>query len=155
MVCNRCGLLDGGWILTVCRVLLAALLLVGVHLMLLRRSRYVQHREWLVSGEAKRFLLETSKTLGSVRSELEKQLSAASDLSLTLAVSAAGARLLCAIIAAMTLAPQMQAHSLTAKLRALATPTVAVLPFAAQVCRTTHPTFAVYFCLQQLGAGCC
>ena len=32
-------------------MLLAPLLLVGVHLMLLRRSRYVRHREWLVSGE--------------------------------------------------------------------------------------------------------
>lgn len=47
----RCGLLVGGWLLGVCRVLLAALLLVGVHLILLRRPHYVRHREWLVSGE--------------------------------------------------------------------------------------------------------
>lgn len=48
---HRCALFNGGWLLGACRILLAALLLVGVHLMLLRRSRYVRHREWLVSGK--------------------------------------------------------------------------------------------------------
>lgn len=49
---RRCGLLDGGAILAVCRVLLAMVLLFGVHLMLMRRSHYVRHREWLVSCES-------------------------------------------------------------------------------------------------------
>jgi len=48
---RSCGLLDEGWLLGACSIVLGLLLLAGVYLMLVRRGRYAQHRETLVAGQ--------------------------------------------------------------------------------------------------------
>lgn len=50
---RSCGLLDEGWLLGACSIVLGLLLLAGVYLMLVRRGRYAQHRETLVAGQLK------------------------------------------------------------------------------------------------------